>query len=325
MRWEGVRALAAVVIITSIRPAGPPPPSPPPSVYTQTCVATFPPPSTSAPNKRIPNSAASDRLLEEEGWKGKKERKGISVWVSLPPLLLLILPPPLLAYLCERERERARRLLLFYILFLPWRGLLVCSPFLFSSFTGNCILFLPHHEMKLIKIEQKHIRGLWVFGNCNCHFIRICLRYLPTMGAAAPPPKRIAGSVWARERTRLLFHLPPQCPPPSANPIFFSPRSIFEKKTSLGHNKGGGLFTLLKFVWEAVNSPPSYINPPLFFASKVMWETYASTQKIARTPHFPVDVKGEGAHFQFAQDDDRQNGSLFLGGRRSLLGSVVSR
>ncbi len=105
MRWEGVRALAAVVIITAIRPAGPPPPSPPPSVYTQTCVATFPPPSTFGPNKRIPNSAASDRLLEEEGWKGKKERKGISVWVSLPPLLLLILPP-LLAYLCERERER---------------------------------------------------------------------------------------------------------------------------------------------------------------------------------------------------------------------------
>ncbi len=108
-------------------------------------------------------------------------------------------------------------------------------------------------------------------------------------------------------------------------PSFSRHGPFSKKKTSLGHNKGGGLFTLLKFVWEAVNSPPSYINLPLFFASKVKWETYASTQKIARTPHFPVDVKGEGAHFQFAQDDDRQNGSLFLGGRRSLLGSVVSR
>ncbi len=229
MRWEGVRALAAVVIITAIRPAGPPPPSPPPSVYTQTCVATFPPPSTFAPNKRIPNSAASDRLLEEEGWKGKKERKGISVWVSLPPLLLLILPPPLLAYLCERERERKKASSILYSLS-AMAGFACLLAFSFLFLYGKLyFFFLPHHEMKL-KIEQKHIRGLWVFGNCNCHFIRICLRYLPTMGAAAPPPKRIAGSVWARERTRFLFHLRPQCPPLSANPIFFSPRSIFEKK-----------------------------------------------------------------------------------------------
>ena len=161
----------------------------------------------------------------------REERKKGDFSLGLPPSAAAA-DSPTFACLPVREREREREQEgFFYSIFSFCHGRVCLSARLFFSLPLREIVFffLPHHEMKL-KIEQKHIRGLWVFGNCNCHFIRICLRYLPTMGAAAPPPKRIAGSVGARERTRFLFHLRPQCPPLSANPIFFSPRSIFEKK-----------------------------------------------------------------------------------------------
>ena len=161
----------------------------------------------------------------------REERKKGDFSLGLPPSAAAADSPTTFACLPVRERERESKKassILYSLSAMAGFACLLAFSFLFL-YGKLYFFFLPHHEMKL-KIEQKHIRGLWVFGNCNCHFIRICLRYLPTMGAAAPPPKRIAGSVGARERTRFLFHLRPQCPPLSANPIFFSPRSIFEKK-----------------------------------------------------------------------------------------------